>query len=103
MMTYCADCCQEFAEDPSDHDCCEKDEATSASSCSLLEWATENIAAMCYQSHPIADTGDFSEQWHVVDHEGSESWGSSYAEAIEQAKMDDNDERRMDYVPPEFR
>jgi hypothetical protein len=70
---------------------------------SLLEWATENIASMRYEAHPIADTGDYSEQFHVVDHDGRESWGESYADAIEQAQMDENDKRRMDYVPPEFR
>ena len=57
MMTYCADCCQEFAEDPSDHDCCEKDEATSASSCSaaeLLRAEAETLGGLRF-SRPIKD------------------------------------------------
>jgi hypothetical protein len=78
-------------------------EACAAPVCSLLDWADENIAQMEYQTYPIADTGDYSETYEVRDHYGRASWGNSYREALEQAKMDDNDPRRMDYVPEEFR
>lgn len=51
----------------------------------LLDWATENIASMKYERHSIADTGDFGENFLVIDHDGRISCGEDYAKAIEQA------------------
>ena len=74
-----------------------------ATSCSLLEWADENLLkAECITSE-IADTGDYDSMWHVEDCDGRKSYGQTLTEAIQDGMKGDDDPTRYDYVPPEFR
>jgi hypothetical protein len=77
-------------------------EGLGSPSCSLLEWADENLLkAECITSE-IADTGDYVSMWHVEDCDGRKSYGQTLTEAIQDAMKGDDDPTRYDYVPPEL-
>ena len=75
----------------------------SATSCSLLEWADENLLKADCITSEIADTGDYDSMWHVEDCDGRKSFGDTLTNAIRDAMKGDDDPSRYDYVPPEFR
>lgn len=75
----------------------------SAVSCSLLEWADENLIKAECLTREIADTGDYDSQWVVTDLDARDSYGETLLDTIKDAMKGDDNPARYDYVPPEFR
>ena len=79
------------------------EEVSASPSCSLLEWADENILKAECVTREIADTGDYDSQWVVTDIDSRNSYGETLSDAIKDAMKCNDDPTRYDYTPPEFR
>lgn len=60
----------------------------------LMEWAEENVLKAECKTESIAGTGDRESTWHLEDHDGRKSYGSTLSEAIRDAMKPDDDETR---------
>ena len=74
----------------------------SAASCSLLEWASEELLKAECLTYPIADTGDYSSVWRVQDCGGKLGWGLTLGDAILDVRKSEYDKTKWDYIPKDF-